>query len=368
MPESLPIDPLVLGQRVVGILETGRRTATYKLAVLFALIDYCVEHLPERSTAPIDVPLNDLADRVIELYWRQVAPFEGATHRLYQSTGEKSGDRALILDEITQLRTAPGRHPRPTPAIARREVPAEYEEARGRVIRVLVRQPLYRLQKLSGTGKDDTFLYDDSWMNAKVSNREITKHGNKIQLEPGVATGLARLAGLLKPTIRIHWVEAVRAINPAINQKVPPVERYLFGADRVALARAGNALKDAFSQLCFYCNKRAATAVDHVLPWARLGLDSLANLVPVCEPCNASKLDAVPAVEHVVAALCRDRSKLEEIADRLHWPAELSRVTLAARGIYLSTPEHSPTWFSIGKSVPFELSALPDWIRTPERE
>ncbi|WP_306460695.1 hypothetical protein [Mycobacterium avium] len=81
----------------MGILETGRRTATYKLAVLSALIDYCVEHLPATSTAALDVPLDNLADRVIELYWRQVVPFEGAKQRLYQSAGEKSGDRALIL-------------------------------------------------------------------------------------------------------------------------------------------------------------------------------------------------------------------------------------------------------------------------------
>jgi len=31
-------DPLLLGQRVVAILETGLRTATYKLAILMALI------------------------------------------------------------------------------------------------------------------------------------------------------------------------------------------------------------------------------------------------------------------------------------------------------------------------------------------
>lgn len=32
-------DPLLLGQRVVAILETGQRDATYKLATLMALID-----------------------------------------------------------------------------------------------------------------------------------------------------------------------------------------------------------------------------------------------------------------------------------------------------------------------------------------
>jgi hypothetical protein len=40
------VDPLALGQRVVAVLETGARTARYKLATLMALIDYSVEHLP----------------------------------------------------------------------------------------------------------------------------------------------------------------------------------------------------------------------------------------------------------------------------------------------------------------------------------
>lgn len=40
-------DPLLLGQRVVAILETGVRVATYKLATLMALIDQCIENLLE---------------------------------------------------------------------------------------------------------------------------------------------------------------------------------------------------------------------------------------------------------------------------------------------------------------------------------
>ena len=50
-------DPLLLGQRVVAILETGLRTATYKLATLMALIEHCIENLPaapERRAAGAD--------------------------------------------------------------------------------------------------------------------------------------------------------------------------------------------------------------------------------------------------------------------------------------------------------------------------
>jgi hypothetical protein len=76
------IDPLELGPRVVEILQTGRRVATYKLATLWALIDYCVaNYLPDDPAASLNVPLDDLADRVIELYWRQGLPLtvEGVT-------------------------------------------------------------------------------------------------------------------------------------------------------------------------------------------------------------------------------------------------------------------------------------------------
>lgn len=54
-------DPLLLGQRVVAILETGQRDATYKLATLMALIDHCIENLPAHPEDVLRVPLPELA-------------------------------------------------------------------------------------------------------------------------------------------------------------------------------------------------------------------------------------------------------------------------------------------------------------------
>lgn len=93
-----PEDPLLLGQRVVAVLETGLRTATYKLATLMALIDHCIENLPARPADPLAVPIPDLAHRVLEIYWQQVLPFDG--HELRQSTQP----RARILIAADQLR------------------------------------------------------------------------------------------------------------------------------------------------------------------------------------------------------------------------------------------------------------------------
>src|SRR5215475_6713303 len=92
------VDPLLLGQRVVAVLETGRRTATYKLATLMALIEHCIENLPAHRVDPLPVPIPELAHRVLELYWPQVRPFTG--HELRQSTQT----RARILIATNQLR------------------------------------------------------------------------------------------------------------------------------------------------------------------------------------------------------------------------------------------------------------------------
>ena len=49
------VDPLLLGQRVVAVLETGMRTATYKLATLMALIDQCDTWAGYRRSERLDI-------------------------------------------------------------------------------------------------------------------------------------------------------------------------------------------------------------------------------------------------------------------------------------------------------------------------
>ena len=92
---------LILGQRVVAILEAGQRDATYKLATLMALIDHCLENLPDRAEDVLRVPLRDLARRVLSLYWPQVRRFEGKELRQ-----RRTGAIARIPDAAKALREA----------------------------------------------------------------------------------------------------------------------------------------------------------------------------------------------------------------------------------------------------------------------
>lgn len=352
-------DPLALGQRIVSVLETGRRTATYKLATLMALIDHSVENLPQDPGDALSVPLRDLARRVVELYWPQVRPFEN------RSLSQSTQPRARITDAVLALRTEVGAGDSGMSfAVAGVRAPQAVERTLDVVTLALAQQPLHRLQKLPA-GTVDPFLYDDSWMNDRVSRRSIAQHGGAIELFPGVAFGLARLSGLLRPALELLWIEDVRRLNRWLDADRPDIGGHLFGRDRISLAPARQALTEAFGPFCFYCDARIGRSapVDHVLPWSRVGIDGLANLVPACRRCNADKAHALPAVSLVDRALERDRVLLDEASDSIGWPTQHERVKSAARGLFRGEPPGSATWAGYRTSIRLDLQYAPVWLK-----
>ncbi|TXH20763.1 MAG: HNH endonuclease [Mycobacterium sp.] len=353
MPDT--IDPLLLGQRVVAILETGVRVATYKLATLMALIDQCIENLPEHPTDRLLVPIPDLAHRVMELYWRQVRPFEGQLLR------QSSGERERIPRAVRALRTATGAS---SLSVAMTMAPDIYRSSIDEIGLCLAQQPLYRLQRLPGSEASEPFLYDDSFLHSNVSRRALRDRDDAIVLMPGVATGLARLAGLLKPALEIMWVDDVRRLNKFLSADVPDIAGHLFGRDRTALAAVRGPFKEAFGPHCFYCKAHLPpdNPIDHVLPWSLVGINGLANLVLACTRCNSDKRHALPAVDIVDRVLTRDQQALEQIADEIRWPTEYRRVVAAARGIYRGQPPGIATWSGYKSSTRFDIGFAPGWI------
>ena len=280
------VDPLELGQRLVAVLESGQRVATYKLALLLALLDYSVEHLPTEPDSALTVPVRDLAERVIEIYWLQVLPFEGV--RLRQSTGAS----ASILKQVLRLRAATqSAQGRISLATARQGHEIVFQATVSAVALTLARQPLHRLQRVGRAPAVAPFLYDDTWLSDRVSAAQLAAHQGSVQLFPGVAWALARLAGLVRPLVEILWTADVRRLNPQLSADVPDIAGHLFGRNRVSLQAVREALADVDGARCFYCgiNLKNAGTVDHVLPWSRIGLDGLTNLVLACRRCNTDK-------------------------------------------------------------------------------
>ncbi|PXW31320.1 UNVERIFIED_CONTAM: HNH endonuclease [Williamsia faeni] len=334
-------DPLALGQQLMSVLEGGRRVATYKLATLLALLDYAVEHTPSDPNAVVEVDLDDLSDRVIALYWRQVRDLDG--HHLRQSTTAT----ARIPDAVRKLKasTSPPRFEIAVD-VARRREPEMYASTRTAVKLTLVQQPLHRLQRVTKNQDYTCFLYDDRWMHDKVSAAAIAQQGNVISLFAGVAHALARLSALLKPALQIAWVDDVRRLNPFLRDDAPDLAGHLFGIDRVSLYRARLLLSREFGSQCFYCDGAvgAGAHVDHVLPWSRVGIDGLANLVLACLQCNGDKSNLLPAPVHVQGALDRGQERLDALAASIDWPSQYERTAAAARGLYSTQPANTPMW------------------------
>ena len=208
-----------------------------------------------------------------------------------------------------------------------------------------------------------TFLYHDSWLHDHVSWRTINDHDGVITMYAGVAAGLARLSGLLKPTLELLWVQDVVKLNAGLVEEGQDVAWHLFGRERISLQPVRSALLDTFGSRCFYCDAglRSGSPVDHVLPWSRVGIDGLANLVPACERCNSDKSNALPAVATVTRVLGRDREVLDQIGSEIGWPVQYERVCRAARGLYRGSPEGTPTWQSRGTFTALQLERVP-WL------
>ena len=78
--------------------------------------------------------------------------------------------------------------------------PDAYQKAINKIVIALAKQPLARLQKLPGSSVSDSFFVRRLISGGeRVSRSTLRAHGRRDRLETGVAHGLARLAGLLKP-------------------------------------------------------------------------------------------------------------------------------------------------------------------------
>ncbi|RPJ84415.1 MAG: hypothetical protein EHM13_04410 [Acidobacteria bacterium] len=80
----MPVNDLVaFAERVLALLDQGSFVATYKYAVLLALMDLCLEGTRRDGSAPDCVTTRQLAQKVVELYWPHTGEFGGRTLRFY---------------------------------------------------------------------------------------------------------------------------------------------------------------------------------------------------------------------------------------------------------------------------------------------
>jgi hypothetical protein len=346
---------LRLAERLIQLLDRGGFTATYKYAVLVALMDLCMERTSATGLPPDMITTRQLAEKVIELYWLHCAPYDSERGVLRQNGG-KRGTQAEIIKHIVQFRRRVRVDSAASLPLSRARAAADRDDY-DKLVRVvewkLIEMPLWRLQHIGQ--QEDRFLYDYRFpkeIKKSVVNRyqdgDEGAFDNRILLMPGVSAALLALNGVLRPLIHRQWAMMVAEMN-GIEES--PLEEFLFGAGRISLEPLRPRLRALQGNLCFYCAKsiRSDSHVDHFVPWSRHFDNSVDNLVLAHANCNLQKRDYLAAAEHVEH--WRERSErhaadLARIARETSWESRPARTFSVARAIYLMLPDDAQLWQS----------------------
>ena len=339
--------PLPFLEKLLQLLSQGGFTATYKYAVLLAMIDLCIEY----GGAPTSITTAQLARRITELYWPQVRPYRQTQKILQQSAGKQASIARLIeafRKQHPNLTAAPKANTSPT-----------YRKLLVEVEWILVEYPLPRLQRIGST--QERFLYEISWTES-VKRADFTglEFDNCIRFKPGAAESLLTLSAVLRPLLQQHWMAKLQQLNKLPESEL---EEFLFGAERVRLQPLQKPLRELQKGGCFYCEEAltAKSQVDHFLPWSRYPDDGLDNLVLAHDSCNHSKLNFLAELSFARRWEQRNRAcsaQLDQIAAQARWSRDQGRTFGIVAGVYQSLPDGVWLWGGKGNLVRAEQQVL----------
>jgi len=269
-------EQLAFLQRIQKVLDEGQFVATYKYALLVALVEIAIER-GDDSGAPLKIKIDWLAEKFIELYWGHAREFGGMV--LSQNTGAN----IAVIGHVKELQ-------RGSMTLAKARRLPEWRVIVGQVRRTVRGMPLHRLQLLR-SGQRIQFLYEEDVVDGAI------------QLKPGVAYCLRKFSTLLSALARNSWLREVRD-NPknayAVGQ-TQSLETFLFGDDRIPPGRVKDVLLPLQQGRCFYCERplNSAIHVDHFVPWALYPSNLGHNFVLADATCNTDKSDLLADTSHL---------------------------------------------------------------------
>jgi len=367
---------IAFAERLLELLDEGRYTATYKYAVLLALLDLCLEHTRASGAPPESLTTKQLAEKIVELYWPHTVPFvsgAGVSDVLRQNTA----GQAEIVSAIAAFRQRHAPDPSTPRWQGRHAAPAAYERLVRQVEWKLIEMPLPRLQMMGQAHAP--FIYDIHW-DHRVTRRTVAPHlageastfDNRVMLRPGVGEHLLQLNGLLRPLIQRRWAAMIAQVN---RMQESQLEEFLFGADRIRTERVRAGIWEIQDRRCFYCDSRvsepAQGQVDHFIPWARYPDNQLDNLVVADVGCNGAKSSSLAAIPHLArwaprlqAGSVHDR--LAELATTTGWERDAERSLGVARAIYGRLPDHARLWLRRREFAPPDRPAITAALRMSE--
>lgn len=282
-------------QNLQRILDEGSFVATYKFALIHALADLAVER-GDDSGATLTLPTRAIAERFIELYWRQVVPFPGAA--LAGLLSQNTGRQAAIVNQVAEARAEYGDN---VGTLQRDST--EWGRLVGQVDRTVRLMPLWRLQLVGNEVNEVLYRQEEG-------AKEIT-------LLPGVAACFRAFHPLVVDLVEGAWSHFIRRTNANVLGEQADLRDFLFGSDRQSLEHVRSVLVDVQGRRCHYCERsiQGTPEVDHFIPWWRYPTDLGHNFVLAHADCNRRKSDHLAAEPHLASWAERNRTLGDQLAE-----------------------------------------------------
>lgn len=338
-PEAL--NAIAFAEKVLALLDQGSYNTTYKFAVLLGLMDLVIECANKDGSLATTITTRQLAEKVIEIYWNHVCRYGALKGVALQG---KSGQAEIVRD-IAKFREDSNFA---TYFKAKNQFETRFQKLVNKVEKKLIEMPLPRVQYFGN--QENRFIYDINWNTETNILNQVTAYQNKkdsdfdnrIHLLPNVADYLVNLNALLRPMVQRMWTMEVARINKLEESKL---EKFLFGAERAAIAKFSEPLRELQNNTCFYCEQKFGSsankkpAVDHFIPWSRVPNDGLANFVLAHNECNISKSDHLASIEHLECWQKRNHDsniliKLDSLATDFNWAVRREESLGIAQTLY----------------------------------
>lgn len=331
----LELDPI---EGVLAILNDGAATGTNKMGLLLALIDIAPV---VGETACIDVSL--IAEKLIELHWDHARPY-GEQPLRQVASGNRSYTTVIL--EVMKLRETLGNDM--SFEVARPRIrEQDWRVALSAVTRATAKNPLPLLQRLPGNPPPFLYEYD------------VGAAGTgKIRFVDGALDALIRYGPVLRDLVEFRFVRFVVNVNfkslgfSAEDQ----IAEHLFGSKRHMPPQAmRHELWMLQGGRCIYTGQRLSdpwqanslTSIDHVIPWKRVRLSAVENLLVTSSSTNSVKkatLLAPAMLSRWLAYLFERGEALSLVAESFGWPSDYRRVLAVAHAQYAHAKPTSPVW------------------------
>lgn len=350
----------VIAERLLQVIDEGRRTATYKLALLLALIDACAANADPTGRAPAELHTREIARHVLRRYLPHVRgylAFDASDPIVLRQITTRN---SAVLGAVLRLHLVGQEYGHRDFRGLETAHPTEFARCLDEVEKTFARYPVRLLQVVGSEYRP--FLYDIDWSEHVSLASLHAAGGGLVQFRPGASDELVRLAPLVRPLIELHWVRMVAAINE-LDVEGERLRGHLFGVDRTGFppgVRSG--LRELQDGCCFYCGARLTnrSEIDHFVPWSRWPNDAIENLV-LADACNNHKRDHLAASEHAAhwgSRLRRSSGDLAAVAHANSWPSEPARSLSIGRATYFHLPAGTPLWRHSGEFVDEDPQAI----------